>query len=185
MSSAYRTRDVFTVSGWLTLSRVGFAIAFPFVVKAPGWALSLMAAAGLSDLLDGWYARRFHQSTVTGAMLDPIADKLFAISVIASLVAQQKLSIGWALLLCTREFGELPLSVWLAFGLRAHTWRVEQISSNLLGKATTALQFCALVAALLDKPIYTWWSAAAACMGACAVGSYWLKFLTTFRARPE
>jgi cardiolipin synthase (CMP-forming) len=185
MNSAYRTRDVFTVSGWLTLSRVGLAIAFPFAVQAPGWALSLMAAAGLSDLLDGWYARRFHQSTVTGAMLDPIADKLFAISVIASLVAQHKLTLGWALLLCTREFGELPLSVWLAFGLRARSWRAEQIGSNLLGKATTALQFCALVAALLEQPTYRWWSAAASCMGACAVGSYWLKYSTAFRARSE
>jgi cardiolipin synthase len=185
MNSAYRTRDVLTVSGWLTLSRVGLAIAFPFVAKALGWALSLMAAAGVSDLLDGWYARRFHQSTVTGALLDPIADKLFATSVIVSLVAQHKLPIGWALLLCTREFGELPLSVWLALGAHTRAWRAEQVGSNLLGKATTVLQFGALIAALLDQSTYTWWSGAAACMGACAVGSYWLKFLAAFRAHPE
>jgi cardiolipin synthase len=40
-----------------------------------GWALLVFVAAGLTDLLDGFFARR-GQSTKLGAMLDPVADKL-------------------------------------------------------------------------------------------------------------
>jgi phosphatidylglycerophosphate synthase len=76
---------LFGVSGWLTLSRGGFAVCFPFLVDSPGWALAVVAAAGLSNFLDGWYARRFGITSVTGAVLDPTTDKLFATSVMVSL----------------------------------------------------------------------------------------------------
>src|SRR5213594_2813549 len=46
------------------------------VSNHPGWALGIFAAAGLSDALDGFIARRFGQGTSLGAFLDPIADKL-------------------------------------------------------------------------------------------------------------
>src|SRR4029453_16289917 len=41
-----------------------------------GWALATFVLAGLSDALDGLVARRGHQQTTLGAMLDPLADKL-------------------------------------------------------------------------------------------------------------
>ena len=39
-------------------------------------ALGLFAAVSVTDLLDGWIARRWHQQTVLGTVLDPFADKL-------------------------------------------------------------------------------------------------------------
>src|SRR5260370_16542547 len=59
----------------LTALRVPLAAAFPFVHQ-PRWQLGLVAAAGASDLLDGMLARRWGDSR-TGAVLDPVADKLF------------------------------------------------------------------------------------------------------------
>lgn len=39
------------------------------------WAVGLFAYAGVTDLLDGWIARRWNQKTVVGTVIDPMADK--------------------------------------------------------------------------------------------------------------
>jgi cardiolipin synthase len=57
-----------------------------------GWALALAVFAGLSDLLDGWLARRFDWQTRWGGILDPLADKL--------LMFAGYVTLGW--------LGELP-----------------------------------------------------------------------------
>jgi CDP-diacylglycerol--glycerol-3-phosphate 3-phosphatidyltransferase len=44
------------------------------------WAFVLFVAAGLSDVWDGWYARRYDLITDTGKLLDPIADKLLLVA---------------------------------------------------------------------------------------------------------
>jgi cardiolipin synthase len=181
MTSSYRLADLFTVPGWLSLSRIGFAVWFPVVVHSPRSALAIVAAAGLSDFLDGWYARRFHVSSATGAVLDPITDKVFAASVMVSLVVTGTLPITSALLLSVREIGELPLLLWLALDARARTKRIKQLGSNLLGKLTTALQFAALLAALFGSQSLKWWITATAAMGAFAAWSYWAKFRMALR----
>src|SRR5207249_7255610 len=59
----------------LTALRVPLAVAFPFV-HHPSWQLGLVGAAAASDFFDGMLARRFGSSRA-GAVLDPVADKLF------------------------------------------------------------------------------------------------------------
>ena len=49
------------------------------------WSLSLFILAGLTDLLDGWLARRQHWDTRVGGFLDAIADKILLIAVYISL----------------------------------------------------------------------------------------------------
>lgn len=39
------------------------------------WAAGLFAYAGITDLLDGWIARRWNRKTVVGTVIDPMADK--------------------------------------------------------------------------------------------------------------
>ena len=45
-----------------------------------GWALAVFMLAGVTDGLDGLFARRFDQKTQLGTILDPIADKLLLVS---------------------------------------------------------------------------------------------------------
>jgi cardiolipin synthase len=45
-----------------------------------GWALTVFVVAGLTDGLDGLMARRFHQQSQLGTILDPIADKLMLVT---------------------------------------------------------------------------------------------------------
>jgi cardiolipin synthase len=46
------------------------------VYRQPGWALVVFTLASITDLLDGWVARRQGMASRLGAFLDPIADKL-------------------------------------------------------------------------------------------------------------
>jgi cardiolipin synthase (CMP-forming) len=66
-----------TVANQLTLLRMGLVPVLVVLVlsREHGWALAVFVSAGLTDLLDGFFARR-GQSTKLGAMLDPVADKL-------------------------------------------------------------------------------------------------------------
>jgi len=49
------------------------------------WALAVFSLAGVSDALDGYVARRFHQATAVGALLDPVADKLLILASVLTL----------------------------------------------------------------------------------------------------
>jgi phosphatidylglycerophosphate synthase len=181
MRRRIRARELWTVPGLLTLSRVVFAAWFPFTIDAPQLALALVAAAAVSDFLDGWYARTFHVTSTTGAVLDPITDKLFSLSVVISLVWSGKLSLLGAVLLSVRELGELPLVLWLACDPRARAIRSRELGSNLLGKLTTALQFGALICVLLAPRQQAYWIAGTAITGGFAAIAYWIKFAKALR----
>jgi CDP-diacylglycerol--glycerol-3-phosphate 3-phosphatidyltransferase len=176
----YRARDLWRVPGMLSLSRLVLAVAFPFALAReahPTAAVAVLVAAGASDVLDGWYARRFSQVTATGAALDPVTDKIFVLTVAVSLVVRGYLAPIDVVLLSTRELAELPLVVWLAVSHHARTRRSEQPSANLLGKAATVLQFAAVTAAVFRAPHLGWLVVVAGLSGALAGVAYWARAL--------
>ena len=71
----------------LTLSRLLMAplVALSILGGADGQALGWLIAAGITDGLDGWLARRFGWSTRFGALLDPVADKVLLVTVYVSM----------------------------------------------------------------------------------------------------
>ncbi len=171
----YHARDVVRVPGLLSLARVPLAAVFPLAVERAPLALMVLAAAGLSDVLDGWYARRYGQVSATGSVLDPITDKLFVTTVAVTLVVTGHLTPLEVVLLSTREIGELPLVVWLAWSHAARSARAENTSANVMGKLATALQFVSVAAALFRSPHVTACVGATAAMGVLAALSYWLR----------
>src|ERR1700733_3613277 len=60
-------------------------------------ALAVFVVAGISDFLDGYFARVWRQQSSLGRMLDPIADKLLVASCLLMLAAEKTIH-GWALL---------------------------------------------------------------------------------------
>ncbi len=172
--TALEARDLVRVPSLLSLLRIPLAAAFPFFIERPAAAIAILCAAGASDVLDGWYARRFHQTTATGAIVDPVTDKIFVLTVALTLVVTGKLSIPILLLLGTRDIGELPLVTWLALDKRMRD-RVHETTSNVLGKAATALQFATVVAAIAGAPAPAVLAAAVstAILGAAAAIGYW------------
>ncbi|MDQ2713053.1 MAG: CDP-diacylglycerol--glycerol-3-phosphate 3-phosphatidyltransferase, partial [Acidobacteriota bacterium] len=68
------------------------------------FALIVFLAAALTDLLDGYLARRWKQVTTVGTLLDPVADKLLISAALISLV-EMRLLPGWlVILIISREF---------------------------------------------------------------------------------
>jgi CDP-diacylglycerol--glycerol-3-phosphate 3-phosphatidyltransferase len=65
---------------------------------------TLFVLFGLTDFFDGYLARRYHQVTSTGAMLDHVADKFLLYSTLIALVAAHKLYFFWAIIWIGREF---------------------------------------------------------------------------------
>lgn len=66
------------LANWLTVLRIVLIPVFVtlMVYRHPGWALAVFALAAVTDLLDGWVARRRRMASRLGAFLDPLADKL-------------------------------------------------------------------------------------------------------------
>ena len=68
-----------TLPTQLSCIRILLAFVIMGVLFVPGWpakatALGAFLFAGLTDWLDGYLARRWHQQSALGALLDPIAD---------------------------------------------------------------------------------------------------------------
>ncbi len=90
----------------LTYARI---VAVPVVVGCMYWqsilagglwlrwlALAIFIAAGITDILDGYFARSLGQQSSFGRMLDPIADKLLVASCLLMLAADETIR-GWSL----------------------------------------------------------------------------------------
>jgi cardiolipin synthase len=182
--SAYRARDLLLFPNLLSAARVPLAVAFPLVVSRTWLALAVLAAAALTDVLDGWLARRWGQATAVGALVDGIADKLFAASLLVTLVATEMLSPILAILLAARELGELPLAIRLAWSRRARGVELDR-GANRFGKVATALEFLTVVQILLRAPHLELWVGVTAAVGALAAASYWRREIRAARTNDD
>ncbi|KAK4223702.1 hypothetical protein QBC38DRAFT_487096 [Podospora fimiseda] len=68
-------------------------------------ALSLFAYAGITDLLDGWIARKWKLQTVVGTIIDPMADKMLMTVLVVSLAMKAALPLWLAVIILGRDVG--------------------------------------------------------------------------------
>jgi cardiolipin synthase len=129
----------------LSLSRVLLAVGF---VAADGamMRVGLVGAAGLSDVLDGWVARRLNAATRWGALLDPAADRIFVVAAALSLVASGALSVPAALVLIARD---IATAVGFLVALAVPSLSPREFKARWLGKLVTVLQFSTILTALV------------------------------------
>ena len=107
-------KNMLTIPNILTLARlIGSPVVLPlllvlflpFNIPWINYLLGIIFLCfGLTDFFDGYFARRFDQVSVLGAMLDPIADKFLFYSSLIGLLAAQKIFFYWVILLIGREF---------------------------------------------------------------------------------
>ena len=134
-----------TLATKITLGRAllvpAFAISLAY--HRLDWALFFFLLASLADAVDGHLARRRGEMTELGAMLDPIADKLLMTAAYVLMGASGEIPAWLAVLVVSRD-------VLLCLGCLMLFMTVGFIapSPSLLGKATTALQMLAVLAAL-------------------------------------
>src|SRR3970282_1504643 len=68
-----------------------------------GWALAVLGAAAISDIVDGPVARIFHQESPLGVALDPIADKLLMTTAYLTLAFREVLPWWLTILVLSRD----------------------------------------------------------------------------------
>ncbi|BGP24239.1 hypothetical protein JCM10295v2_003149 [Rhodotorula toruloides] len=100
-----RRENIYTIPNALTVGRI---IACPavgyYILKGDlATATGLLFVAGVSDLLDGWLARRFNMGSVLGSILDPAADKLLMTTMVITLAMRDMLPLPLAVLILGRD----------------------------------------------------------------------------------
>jgi CDP-diacylglycerol---glycerol-3-phosphate 3-phosphatidyltransferase len=108
-------------------------------------AAAIFLAASLTDLLDGYFARKREQVTTLGILLDPMADKLLISSAFISLVQLQVVPAWMVVIIIGREFAVSGLrSIASAQGFT--------IDASELGKIKMATQVAAITLLILGMP---------------------------------
>ena len=130
----------------LTLSRLLMAGGVWFAPSSPALLLALMAAAAVSDMLDGWLARRLGSAGGAGVWLDPLCDKVFVLSALAAVWVARRPPLWVLPVIGAREL--LQAFTWLIFRKR-HRF---EFRAALIGKLATVLQFAAVALILLGGP---------------------------------
>jgi cardiolipin synthase len=106
-------------------------------------ALLLFVASGLSDLADGWIARRFDLRTRFGAIADPLADKLTMLTAAVLLAAQGWLPWWFTLLVVGRDLV-------IVAGAAAYHFAIGEVemAPSWISKLNTGLEFAFLAGVL-------------------------------------
>ena len=142
------TGTLWTLPNAVSMSRVVLAAGFVFV-SGTGARLALLAVASFSDLLDGWLARRRNAVSRWGALIDPIADRVFALAAVTSLLVSRDLTaIEFAVLL----FRDVMSTIGFVVARIVRWLRPIQFRARPIGKLVTALQLGAVLAAIAWRP---------------------------------
>lgn len=130
-----QTNRVFTIPNLLSFLRLLGVPLFLWLVlveKADGWAFVVLALSGFSDYLDGVLARRWHQISRVGQLLDPLADRLYIFTTIIALTLRDIIPVWFAAVLVARDVFLAALLLYLR--KRGH----PPLPVHFLGKAATA-----------------------------------------------
>lgn len=150
---------IYRIGGWLmnlpntlTLFRFVLIGIFPYLYFLEGlennkvWAFAVFILAGITDVLDGFIARRFNLITKWGKLMDPLADKLMLITVLICLFIEEVIPL-WAILIIVLK--ELLMILGAAFLYRN---RKIVVQSNIYGKLATFLFYVAVTALIFKLP---------------------------------
>ena len=135
-----------TIPNILTISRLClvpvFALVFVLEGQPKTMAGLIFILASATDVLDGYIARKFHQTSKTGQLLDPLADKLMQITVVVSMLCAKMVPLWFVLFLACKEI------LMICGGIFLYT-RKTFVKSNIFGKTNTVIVFCAMVILLI------------------------------------
>ena len=113
------------------------------------YAFIMLAFSGLTDVLDGFIARKFSLITNFGKLIDPLADKLTQISVLCTLLFKDIIPL-WIVVIVLLKEASMICGASFLYG------RDLVVSSKWYGKATTVLIFITVVCSLLIKQ-FNWY----------------------------
>ncbi|HUA25933.1 MAG TPA: CDP-diacylglycerol--glycerol-3-phosphate 3-phosphatidyltransferase [Steroidobacteraceae bacterium] len=137
---------------WLRIAAIPLIVLLfymPYPWSDPAAGL-VFVAAGITDSLDGYFARRLGQTSRLGAFLDPVADKLIVAVALVLLISKdtRALIVLTAAVIIGREITISALREWMAeIGAR------RKVAVSQLGKIKTVLQIVGLSMMLYRMPL--------------------------------
>jgi CDP-diacylglycerol--glycerol-3-phosphate 3-phosphatidyltransferase len=162
----------------LSWSRLVLAAGF-VATGASEARVGLIGAAAVTDFLDGWLARRVDATSRWGALLDPIADRVFVLTVVGTFLFTGALSTGAYFILIMRD---LATAVGFLVARTIPWLRPVQFKARIMGKVVTVLQLLTLAAVLAFPPAVPVLLACVAIASVVAIADYTLAL---WRARAK
>src|SRR5579862_3252972 len=172
---------------WLRISMIPPIFALFYLLPYP-WAdpaaCAAFALAGITDSLDGYYARKLGQTSRLGAFLDPVADKLIVAAALVLIVSKDPrwFVVIVAVVIIGREIAVSALREWMAeIGARG------RIKVSMLAKYKTIMQIVGLSFMLFRQNLFgiPTYKVGLGLIGVAAVLTLWSMFLYLRLAWPE
>jgi cardiolipin synthase len=131
------TSRTLTPANQITVLRLVFVPVFAILVidRRYGWALAVLVAAAISDVVDGAVARIFHQQTPLGMALDPIADKALMTTAYLVLAFRDVLPWWLTILVLSRDLAIVMIALLIILVAGYRPFR-----PSVLGKISTTVQ---------------------------------------------
>jgi phosphatidylglycerophosphate synthase len=155
------------VPNLLSLSRLLLAVLF--VPAGRPARIALICLAAVTDFLDGWLARRTQTTSRWGALVDPIADRIFVLVAIVQYVLNSELSLLESLLLLSRD---IATALGFLVARVVPALRAVEFKARLPGKIVTVLQLVTLLALVVGAQPVMPFIALVALASALAIADY-------------
>ncbi|KAH8683041.1 CDP-alcohol phosphatidyltransferase-domain-containing protein [Tricladium varicosporioides] len=158
--------NIYTIPNILTFTRLIAAPAIGYLVlhDQHAWAVGLFAYAGITDLIDGWIARKWNLQTVVGTVIDPMADKTLMTILTVCLAIKGALPVWLAAIILGRDVGLGIAAIyyrWISLPppkTFSRYWDFSlpsaEVHPTTISKYNTALQL-ALIGATTAMPLVT------------------------------
>ena len=150
----YDTERVLTVPNILSFIRLAGVPLFLWLLlarQADVWAVAVLAVGGATDWLDGQLARRWHQRSRLGQVLDPMADRAYILATLVGLAIRGIVPWWLVVLLAARDV-VMATTIWPALRRRGYS----SLPVHFLGKAATFALLYAFPLVLLGTGAGFW-----------------------------
>jgi cardiolipin synthase len=137
-----------SIPNLITLARILLVPVVVWAITTGGMRIAflLFLAAGISDAIDGFLAKRFHMASELGAYLDPLADKALIMSIYVSLGIAGVLPISLVILVVSRDI--------MIIGAFLLSWLVDRpmkVRPLLISKINTVAQILLATLVLAEQ----------------------------------
>jgi cardiolipin synthase (CMP-forming) len=143
------TASLWTVSNGISLFRMLLAAPVWFLLEKPNelrvWIIATCLLAYVSDLLDGYLARKLNQVSEYGKMIDPLADKVFVAVAVLQIMRVGLLPVWFFVIVVSRDV------LIFSAGMVLKSLRGVVLQSTMTGKAAVVSIGLTILAALFRE----------------------------------
>lgn len=146
MHRVFKKDQIITIPNLLSIVRLMLIplIVWLYVVKEEyNWAAVVIFISGVTDIVDGFIARRYNMVSDFGKILDPVADKLTQAAIIICLTVKYKLMFGLIIFFAVKEI------IMVTMGFIAIKKKDSVNSAKWYGKANTVVLYAVMMLLIL------------------------------------